>query len=85
MQPGFHQDTTLMIAGDTSKGRHLLVERHHTSDYMTPAPVNRTYVSVYSALHDPAAGAVPSMLSFFNYSHQPESSLNSDASHANCL
>jgi hypothetical protein len=85
MQPGLYQETTLMIAGDTSKGRHLLVERHHTSDYMTPAPVNRTYVSVYSALHDPEAGAVSWMLSFFTFSHQPESSLHSDASHANCL
>ncbi|BDA44592.1 hypothetical protein COCOBI_06-0680 [Coccomyxa sp. Obi] len=44
------------ISGETFGGRHTLQERlgHHNA----PAPASETYVSVYSALHDPEAGEV---------------------------
>ncbi|EIE21369.1 hypothetical protein COCSUDRAFT_56588 [Coccomyxa subellipsoidea C-169] len=43
---------------DALPGRHHLLERHHSADYITPEPANKTYISVYSALHDPQAGEV---------------------------
>lgn len=59
--------------GETFGGRHVLQDP--VGQENAPAPDTKTYVSVYSALHDPEAGTTYPNLVTFHCSELPASEL----------